>query len=131
MGYTRVSTKKRCQKIMQQNPSAAFAKPVVMPDVFAEVLKDFTRECLRQQPDNLVDFAVKYFDRKCNGVAAGMESDEMGLEEIEGVVQALFQRYDADNSGFLDRTEFRNLLNDLREKVPFITEKDLLFFMSE
>lgn len=120
---------------MQQSPSASFAKQVTMPDEFPEILKDFTRECLRHQPPDINEFAVKYFDQKCNnnnsmnGLSASGE--ELSLDEIELVIQQLFKRYDDDNSGYLDRKEFRNLLNDLRTKLAFITEDDLYFFLSE
>jgi len=118
---------------MSQNPSAAFAQPVSMPAEFPEILKDFTREILRHQPDEIYDFGVKYFDQKCH---TGKDTnfgfgDDISLEEIEKEVQALFERYDEDKSGYLETNEFRLLLKDLRTRLPFITEDDLQFFLCE
>ena len=44
---------------------------------------------------------------------------------------ALFHHYDDVSSGYLDRREFRNLLNDLRSRMPYIEEEDLAYFMAE
>ncbi len=59
-----------------------------MPTEFPEILKDFTRECLRHQPDDICEFAVRYFDQKCHGGGggAGLTGDEMSLDEIETVI---------------------------------------------
>lgn len=116
---------------MEQNASAKFARQVSMPDEFPEILKDFTREILRHQPDNIYEFGVKYFQGKCKAKDQGGGAEEMSLDQIEEIIQALFQRYDDDDSGYLDRVEFRNLLNDLRTRLPFISEDDLYFFLSE
>ena len=35
-----------------------------IPAGFPEVLSDFTREILRDQPEDIVDYAVKYFELK-------------------------------------------------------------------
>ena len=44
---------------------------------------------------------------------------------------ALFHHYDDASRGYLDRGEFRNLLNDLRSRMPFLEEEDLVYFMAE
>ena len=36
-----------------------YSKPVTIPEVFPEILKSFTREVLRNQPENIYDFGVK------------------------------------------------------------------------
>ncbi|CAD7958756.1 unnamed protein product, partial [Amoebophrya sp. A120] len=129
-----------CKKViyptMEQNASAGFAKKIEMPGDFPEILKDFTREVLRHQPGNVYEFGVKYFEEKllASGSAAlesALSGDDLSLEKMEEIIQQLFIKYDEDKSGYLDRREFRKLLSDLRTQIPFISEDDLFFFMSE
>ncbi|CAD7967815.1 unnamed protein product [Amoebophrya sp. A25] len=69
---------------MQQNNSMAFAKQVEMPPDFPEVLKEFTREILRHQPESIFDFGVKYFEQKVNHMdaAAGGSASEDELSVV-------------------------------------------------
>mmetsp|Transcript_24303 Transcript_24303/g.61120 ORF Transcript_24303/g.61120 Transcript_24303/m.61120 type:complete len:425 (+) Transcript_24303:149-1423(+) len=120
---------------MEQNASLEFAKKVEMPVEFPEILKDFSREVLRHQPENIYAFGITYFEQKCASAGGGLGSsalaEDMSLEQMEEIIQVLFHKYDEDKSGYLDRREFRKLLQDLRTQVPFISEDDLFFFMSE
>jgi len=47
--------------------SSKFAKQYQVPPEFPEILKDFAREVLRNQPANINEFAAKYFDCLASG----------------------------------------------------------------
>jgi len=117
---------------MAQNDSVEkFGKPLSIPDEFPEILKAFTRECLRIQPDDLLEFGEKYFSALAASEEAAADDDELSLEEIEKIVQELFNTYDADGNGHLDRREFRTLLEDLSTRIPFMSEDDMWYFLAE
>ena len=73
----------------------------------------------------------RFFTTPRHEHAGDYSGGELQLEDIEGVIQGLFLHYDADSSGYLDRDEFRNLLRDLKEKVSWISDDDLYYFMAE
>lgn len=108
--------------------SSKFAKQYQIPPEFPDILKDFAREVLRNQPANINEFAAKYFDCLAQGLPAegpggdgiGAGDDpEMSLDEVETIIQDLFQKYDADSNGYLDPTEFKALMNDLQQRMDF------------
>lgn len=41
-----------------------YAQTFEIPPHFPQILRDFTREVLRNQPEDIVAFAVDYFDCK-------------------------------------------------------------------
>ena len=44
--------------------ASKYLKRHPIPPNFADVLSDFTKEILREQPENILEFAVKYFKAK-------------------------------------------------------------------
>jgi len=108
--------------------SSKFAKQYQIPPEFPDILKDFAREVLRNQPANINEFAAKYFDCLAQGLpaegpggdaAASGEEPEMSLDEVETIIQDLFHKYDNDSNGYLDPTEFKALMNDLQQRMDF------------
>jgi Ca2+-binding EF-hand superfamily protein len=108
--------------------SSKFAKQYQIPPEFPDILKDFAREVLRNQPANINEFAAKYFDCLAQGLpaegpgevmATGNEEPEMSLDEVETIIQDLFHKYDGDGNGYLDPTEFKKLMNDLQQRMDF------------
>jgi len=109
--------------------SSKFAKQYQIPPEFPDILKDFAREVLRNQPANINEFAAKYFDclaqglpaegQGADGIAAGGDDPEMSLDEVETIIQDLFHKYDGDSNGFLDPTEFKALMSDLQQRMDF------------
>jgi len=106
--------------------ASKFAVHYGIPKEFPEVLKAFTREVLRVQPQNINEFAVKYFERKAQGVAendtaaggSGM-GPAVDVGDVENIVRDLFKRYDEDNSKSLDPREFKTLMTDLQSRMGF------------
>jgi Ca2+-binding EF-hand superfamily protein len=119
--------------------SSKFAKQYQIPPEFPDILKDFAREVLRNQPANINEFAAKYFDCLAQGlpaegpggdVAGGGDEPEMSLDEVETIIQDLFHKYDGDGNGYLDPTEFKSLMQDLQQRMEF--PKDEIYrFLAE
>jgi len=107
--------------------SSKFAKQYQIPPEFPDILKDFAREVLRNQPANINEFAAKYFDCLAQGLpaegqggeAAAGGDPEMSLDEVEQIIQDLFHKYDSDGNGYLDPSEFKALMNDLQQRMDF------------
>jgi Ca2+-binding EF-hand superfamily protein len=110
--------------------SSKFAKQYQIPPEFPDILKDFAREVLRNQPANINEFAAKYFDCLAQGLPAegaggggggdaGAEDAEMSLDEVETIIQDLFHKYDSDGNGYLDPNEFKRLMSDLQQRMDF------------
>jgi len=107
--------------------SSKFAKQYQIPPEFPDILKDFAREVLRNQPANINEFAAKYFDCLAQGLpaegpggdAAGGDEPEMSLDEVETIIQDLFHKYDGDANGYLDPSEFKSLMSDLQHRMDF------------
>jgi len=107
--------------------SSRFSKQYKIPPEFPDVLKDFAREVLRNQPANINEFAAKYFDCLAQGLpaevgggpAVAAEEPEMSLDEVEAIIQDLFHKYDSDGNGYLDPTEFKSLMTDLQQRLEF------------
>lgn len=119
--------------------SSKFAKQFVVPPEFPDILKDFTREVLRNQPTNINEFAAKYFECLASGlpsdIGGGAEmgaayGDEPDLNEVEGIIKDLFARYDQDGNMFLDPGEFKALMDDLQHRLEFPND-EVLRFLSE
>jgi Ca2+-binding EF-hand superfamily protein len=119
--------------------SSKFAKSFQIPPEYPDILKDFTREVLRNQPANINEFAAKYFDCLASGLPADMaergkeaaakqdEAPDMSLEEVESIILELFQKYDKDQSQYLDPGEFKNLMEDLQQRLDFPKDQIYLF----
>uniref|UniRef100_A0A7S0ASR6 EF-hand domain-containing protein n=1 Tax=Pyrodinium bahamense TaxID=73915 RepID=A0A7S0ASR6_9DINO len=115
--------------------SSKFAKQYRIPPEFPDILKDFTREVLRNQPPDINEFAAKYFDCLANGLPADAKGGQLGaddepdmsLEEVEGIIQDLFRKYDRDGNQFLDPQEFKALMEDLQQRLDFPKDQVYLF----
>lgn len=113
--------------------SSKFAKQYQVPPEFPDILKDFTREVLRSQPENINEFAAKYFECLASGLpadggqAATAEELDMSLDEVEAIILDLFKKYDQDSSQFLDPGEFKALMQDLQQRLDFPKDEILLF----
>lgn len=113
--------------------SSRYQKPFTIPEGFPSLLKDFAREVLRAQPDNIYEFGAKYFaelvdDRGFEGEDEPVDIAQLNSAEISELVFNLFVRYDRDQNGVLDRKEFRNVLSSSRLAL---TNKQIVKIMSE
>ncbi|EKX36017.1 hypothetical protein GUITHDRAFT_117805 [Guillardia theta CCMP2712] len=95
-----------------------------IPADFPQILKDFTREILRNQPGNIYQFGKEYF--------AARLREESPIESInnEYLVQYLtdlFIQADTNQNGRLDKKEFKELM--LRADLGLSKEDIKLIFM--
>jgi len=105
-----------------------------VPEGFQDVLKDLTREILREQPHDIDEFCLKFFETRLQesnaGVADGKRRNsileepepaaqisEMSPEEIEELIHGLFKEQDVDGNHTLDRHEFKMVFNKLSAKL--------------
>lgn len=114
--------------------TSKYAKALSIPGGFSDVLRDLTREILRQQPADINAFAHQYF---ADAVAArdAAPADErvatkLSPEELQQLVMQLFIQADADQSGYLDHGEFKNVLKSVQEELD-LSRNDVLRLASE
>merc|ERR1712113_596431 len=64
--------------------------------------------------------------RIAKGFAAGREF-QSSSPELEVIVQRAFEIYDVDGSGYIDREEIKNVINDACEEIgqPAVTDEQL------
>lgn len=89
-----------------------YNKEFAVPKDFPSVLKAFTREVLRSQPDNIYEFGASYFSDVLAQKAAAEADDGKGIRrlspaELEELLRTMFEQADVDGSGALSRTEFK------------------------
>jgi hypothetical protein len=98
--------------------TSRYRKPFRYPDGFADVLRDFTREVLRDQPRSIPEFGANYFDRILKQAAeqAIMQeegdgsADRMSPEQLQEYLAQVFMEADVDQSGALSYKEFKNVI---------------------
>lgn len=110
---------------------SSYAKEFAMPDGFPEIVSRLAREILREQPEDLDTFCLKYFEGrlqsepeagmfrsgKRNSILEdpdpGLILTEMSPQEIEELIHSLFREQDVDGNHTLDRHEFKMVFNKL------------------
>jgi len=89
--------------------ASKFRTSHTIPPDFPEVLKDFVREILREQPQNIFAFGADYFRDKASESGGGGGVNE---EDLVNQLTTLFLQADQDGNGVLDRHEFKRLMHD-------------------
>ena len=83
-----------------------------IPKDFPSVVKAFTREVLRSQPENIYEFGEQYFQNLLNqsqSANADSGTERLTPEQMEAKLIALFHEADTDGSGALSLQEFKVL----------------------
>ena len=93
-----------------------YAKKFPIPEGFPSLLKEFTREVLREQPENIYAFGFQYFSnisraREAGGSGGGSRQDQ--ANSIRERVATMFQEADVDGNGYLDQREFKYVWKDI------------------
>ncbi|KAJ1471221.1 hypothetical protein T484DRAFT_3538519 [Baffinella frigidus] len=84
-----------------------------IPPEFPDILKDFVREVLREQPANIFSFGAVYFQNKSDETGGGGEGiGGMSEEALVEYLTNLFVQADVDKNGVLDRAEFKRLMQE-------------------
>jgi len=92
-----------------------YGKQYAVPKEFPSVLKSFTREVLRAQPQDIYEFGAQYFSELLAQAEAAAAAEQSGVrrlspEELEELLTQMFHEADADGSGALSMVEFREVL---------------------
>jgi hypothetical protein len=100
-----------------------YSKNYTIPSDFPLLLKAFTREVLRAQPDDIWTFGASYFQELQMQQAevaeqAGATAQRMSPEELRALLKSLFEQHDADKSGALDMKEFKARAPPARIATP-------------
>eukprot|EP00961_Rhodomonas_salina_P132271 1780180-Rhodomonas_salina.2 len=84
-----------------------------IPPEFPDILKDFVREILRSQPENIYQFGELYFSGKAGGGGGGGRGGS-GLDEeaLLDYLKKIFEVADENGDGILDRNEFKRLMQE-------------------
>jgi len=94
-----------------------YGKEFAVPAEFPSVLKSFTREVLRAQPNNIYEFGATYFTELLSQAEAAAAAEAAGANkrlsraELEELLTSMFQEADTDESGALSLTEFKQVLS--------------------
>merc|ERR1711988_1353000 len=98
--------------------TSRYRKPFRYPDGFADVLRDFTREVLREQPKSIPDFGAAYFENLLRQGAemqqgemdGGAGPTRMSPEELQEFLASIFLEADQDQTGTLSYKEFKEVI---------------------
>merc|ERR1711907_401919 len=98
--------------------TSRYRRPFRYPDGFADVLRDFTREVLRDQPKSIPEYGAAYFDRILKQSAEQQViaeegsggPDRMSQEQLLEYLSQVFMVADVDGSGSLSYKEFKKVL---------------------
>ncbi|GHP04881.1 hypothetical protein PPROV_000363300 [Pycnococcus provasolii] len=100
--------------------SSRYQKAFTIPDGFPQVLKNFAREVLRTQCDNIYEFGARYFSELVEARNAELEAQrrasersitELSATELEEFILEVFLEADEDGNGILDRREMKKVLS--------------------
>jgi len=99
--------------------ASRYRKPFRYPDGFADVLRDFTREVLREQPKSIPDFGAAYFENLLRQVTEMQQAEmdgaagptRMSHEELQEFLNSIFLEADQDQTGTLSYKEFKEVIN--------------------
>lgn len=135
-----------------------YSKQLSLPKAFPRVLTDLTREILREQPDDLESFCLNYFKdggapnvperRNSNSSTSDSSNQEPRTASADSVeeddvvdsilrtldipvlIQDLFFEADADRNGWLNKQEFKNVMENLGTRLGF-KENDVRHILAE
>ena len=89
-----------------------YGKEYKVPTEFPSLLKAFTREVLRAQPDDIYEFGSQYFSELLAQAEAAQSAENAAPKrlsplELEQLLTQMFAEADTDGSGALDKNEFK------------------------
>jgi len=90
--------------------ASKYGKDFQVPKEYPGIVKEFTREVLRCQPENIYEFGYKYFDDLYKALAAQAGDSGRSGVELEAYLKQLFADADTDGSGELSLKEFKELM---------------------
>eukprot|EP00232_Nephroselmis_pyriformis_P004517 CAMPEP_0182912656 /NCGR_PEP_ID=MMETSP0034_2-20130328/37628_1 /TAXON_ID=156128 /ORGANISM="Nephroselmis pyriformis, Strain CCMP717" /LENGTH=481 /DNA_ID=CAMNT_0025049335 /DNA_START=86 /DNA_END=1527 /DNA_ORIENTATION=- len=117
--------------------SSRYQKQFTIPPDFPQLLKQFSREILRAQPENIYEFGARYFaelveqrnaDLYGQDYSQGPSIADLSVNELEEFILQLFMEADGDHNGYLDRHEFKLVMQSANLGL---SKKDIRAIMAE
>ena len=113
--------------------NASFSNSLTLPDGFPEVLRDFTREILRDQPNDLCTYGADYFAALAanqNTGAAEEAHPTINMDDLEGRITDMFLANDAEGKGYLTRAQATTVVTNVAGELNF-SEAQVAYIMTE
>ena len=114
--------------------SAMAMSEFAIPAGFQDLLRGFTREILREQPENIYEWAASYFaacaaERPSQATAKSSEL-RLDLGALQTRIEGLFNAADEEGKGSLSRSQVSRLISTLGEDFT-LTHEDVRAIMAE
>jgi Ca2+-binding EF-hand superfamily protein len=110
---------------------ASITTQLSVPDGFPDLLRDFTRELLRAQPENMYEFGAQYFGERSGGAtSSNKEPLILDLPALKARIEGMFAAADQGQKGFLSAVEAHDLIATLGPEFN-LTESDVQYIMAE
>jgi Ca2+-binding EF-hand superfamily protein len=108
---------------------ASITATLALPDGFPDVLREYTRELLRDQPADIYAWSAAYFGARAPAADLPVAL-ELDLDGLRAQIEQLFVNADKGNKGFLSRIEARKLIESLSGDFK-LTDADIRQIMAE
>jgi len=108
---------------------ASITTQLSVPGGFPDVLRDYTRELLRAQPDNIYEWSAAYFGSSV-GEEVGDPTLQLDLVALKARIEDMFGAADQGNKGYLSRKEAHDLIATLSPEFK-LSESDISQIMAE
>jgi len=109
-----------CGTKVNSNTMASMTTSLAVPEGFPGVLRDYTRELLRAQPENIYEWSANYFSinsgsdsATTGGASGGDQSLQLDLVALKARIEDMFAAADQGNKGYLSRKEAHDLIQTL------------------
>jgi hypothetical protein len=115
--------------------NASYGNKITIPDGFASVLGDFTREILRDQPSDVYTYGAEYFQALAaasnqtasNHLEGGRKID---MASLEARIIDMFNAADEEGKGYLSRAQATGVVQNVASELSF-SEAQVQYLMSE
>ena len=115
--------------------NASFSNNLTVPEGFPDVLRNFTRELLRDQPNNLYTYGAEYFaalaaNQNTETSSSNNNNNTIDMEMLESRLRDMFSASDEEGKGYLSRQQATAVVNNVAAELSF-NEKQIEYIMSE
>ncbi len=118
--------------------NAALSTQLAIPEGFPGIIKELTREILRDQPENINAYAANYFERMLSqqyggggsGQPTGGGRSEIDIESLEARIGEMFAAADDEGKGYLTREQATSVVSNVAMELTF-TDAQIQYIMTE
>ena len=121
--------------------NAALSTQLAIPEGLPDILKELTREILRDQPENIHAYAANYFERmlaqQYGGGGGGGQGRpieggraEIDIASLEARISEMFTAADAEGKGYLTRAQATSVVGNVAGELSF-TDAQIQYIMTE